>query len=138
MPFRHTLTVRFDEIDRAGIAYFAQVFRYCHVAYEELIAQAVGSLEDLFRSRTWATPMVHAEADYVRPMFVGDVLTIDLQVERLGEKSVTFAYEVRGEDGQPRARVRLIHAFVELEGFVARPVPEAFRAGLVRLGLVPG
>lgn len=138
MPFRHTITVRFDEIDRAGIAFFAQAFRYCHVAYEELLAQIVGPLEELFRTSTWGMPLVHAEADYARPMLLGDVLTIELEVERLGEKSVTFAYRIVGADGAPRAKVKLVHAFVERDGFGPRSVPDAFRDGLRQLGLIEG
>lgn len=49
-------------------------------------------------------PLVHAEADYARPMLLGDVLTIELEVERLGEKSVTFAYRIVGADGAPARR----------------------------------
>ena len=30
MPFARELTVRFHEIDRAGIVYFARVYEYCH------------------------------------------------------------------------------------------------------------
>ncbi len=137
MPFEHTLSVRFDDVDRAGIVYFARVLHYCHVAYEELMAQAVGDLDAFFRTSTWGMPLVHAEADYARPMRLAERLTIALEVERLGDRSVTFAYTVRGaEDGALRARAKLVHAFVELEAFEGIPAPPDFRAALKQLNLV--
>ena len=137
MAFVRDLTVRFDEIDRAGIVYFADVLKYCHIVFEELLEEVTGGLEAFFQAAEWAMPLVHAEADYQAPNRLGDRLTVALTVERLGTTSVTFAYTVRCGDEQ-RATAKLVHAFVDLERFAPIPAPEAFRAGLGRLGLWKG
>ena len=137
MAFEHRLRVRFHEIDRAGIVYFARIFEYCHVAYEDMLCQALGmDMEQYFKTTTWGMPLVHAEADYERPNFLGEYLNIRLEVARLGQRSVTFAYELSGDDGR-RAKVSLTHAFVELASFEPITCPEAFRAGLAKLSLLP-
>lgn len=130
--------VRFHEIDRAGIAYFARAFQYCHEAFEDMLSQALGiDLERFFVESEWMMPLVHAESDYQAPILLGQELRIELSVARLGASSVTFAYRVLGhDDGVERARVRLVHACIARETFQKRPLPESLVAGLKALGLV--
>jgi YbgC/YbaW family acyl-CoA thioester hydrolase len=135
VAFERELVVRFDEIDRAGIVYFADVQKYCHVVYEALMTEVVGDLEAFFAGSGWGMPLVHAEADYARPNRLGETLSVALEVERLGAKSITFAYTVRCQ-GEDRAKVKLVHAFVDMERFAPISAPDAFRAGLRRLGLI--
>jgi 1,4-dihydroxy-2-naphthoyl-CoA hydrolase len=136
VAFEHTLTVRFDEIDRAGIVYFADLLKYCHIAYEELLAQVMGDIEGFFDTSGWGMPLVHTEADFKGPSKLGDRLRIALDVERLGPSSITFAYTIRCGD-ELRATAKLVHAFVDMTRFKAIRAPEPFVAGLERLGLLP-
>lgn len=141
MTFTHEVTVRFNEVDRAGIAFFGRVFEWCHEAYEELFATAGLRIRDMFEKESWAMPLVHAEADYRRPMRLGDRLAIEVRLERLGRRSLSLAYTVRGaEGGAPdedvRATARLVHAFVELDRFAPREVPDKVRDALARMGML--
>ena len=136
MPFETQVTVRFREVDRAGIAFFGQVFDYCHVAYEELLARMFDPIDIAFGREGWGTPVVHAEADFRRPMCLGDRLTVAMELERLGRRSVTFSYRVSGPDDDERAAVRIVHAFADMAAMAPCDVPEAFTAGLKRLGLL--
>ncbi|MGM0578869.1 MAG: acyl-CoA thioesterase [Myxococcota bacterium] len=137
MSFEHEVTVRFHEVDRAGIAFFGRVFEYCHEAFEELLVAADDRLLAVFDTGGWGMPLVHVEADYARPMRMGDRLRVSVGVDRLGERSVTFAFRVVGaEDGALRATVRHVHACVDLERFEGIPVPDRLRDGLTRLGLL--
>jgi YbgC/YbaW family acyl-CoA thioester hydrolase len=123
-------------VDRSGIVYFGRFFEYCHIAYEEMLSAIFGGLEGVFGQRDWGMPLVHAEADYQRPMRLDDTLTIELSIARLGGSSVTFAYRVLGDDGEQRATAQLVHAFVDMETFKGRPAPDEFRQGVRDLGLV--
>lgn len=137
MAFEHTVTVRFHEVDRAGIVFFGRAFEYCHIAFEELLTAALGHVAAGLERGGWGMPLVHAEADYRRPMRMGDRLAIALAVERVGRRSIAFAYAIRGPDGDLRATARLVHAFVDLDGFRPRDVPAELLQGLSRLGLWP-
>ena len=79
-------------------------------------------------------PLVHAEADYHRPLKMGDRIAISMTVEKLGQSSVTFRFVLRGEGGEKRATARLVHAFVNLSDFTKRGVPETLRNALVTMG----
>ena len=71
-------------------------------------------------------------------MRVGDKLRVEPRIERVGRRSVTFAYAIVGDaDGELRATVRLRHAFVEMAGFAACDVPDAFLSAMSELDLLP-
>ena len=127
-PFTHTLHVAFDDIDAAGIVYFARVLDYCHHAWEAFLRERGLPLPSILAG-TWGAPVVHAECDYAKPLRHGDALCIEVVTERIGETSFAMAYVVRGADaGDLRARARIVHVTLELPGFRKIPVPEPFRA----------
>ena len=137
MPFEHVITVRFQEVDRAGIAFFGRVFEYCHVAYEELFRAAGIDLETIFERGVWGMPLAHAEADYSHPMRMGERLRVEVSIDRAGARSLAFAFRVVGaDDGVLRATVRHVHVFVHMDDFTPIPIPADVREALVRMGLL--
>lgn len=100
----------------------------------------MGPLEPFFRNKEWGLPLVHAEADYARPLRIGDRVRVQVAVDRLGEKSITFAYTLTcAATGELRAKVKLVHAFVAIGGaddFKPRAAHPDYVAGLRRLGLL--
>lgn len=137
MAFVCSSTVRFHEVDSASIAYFSRVFEHCHAAYEEMLAAAGLPLATLLSEQDFIMPLVHAEADYRRPLRLGDRLNIELRVERLGASSTTYAYRVLGDAGDLRVEVRLVHAFLDKKTFKPREAPALFLDALRSLGLIP-
>ena len=131
-PFEHQVTVRFADVDRAGIAYFNHVFHWCHLTYEEFLEAGLAQFDDAFGRSGWGTPMVRAEADFQGMMRHGDRLTVRMTVDRIGTKSITFAYDVLGPGGDEdrRAQIRLTHAFVDFKTGKAIPMPGAFEDAL--------
>ena len=82
----------------------------------------------------WGMPLVHAEADFQRPMRMGEELAIQVRVGRMGKTSVTFDFTVVGAaDGEVRATARHIHACVDMTRFVPLDVPVRLREALQEL-----
>ena len=151
--FEHVLTVRFSEVDCAGVVYFQRAFDFAHRAVEDLLAAAGCDIVSCF-ARGFGLPLVHAEADYQRPMMLGERLTVSVSVERMGTSSMTLRYLIYGPGGvtdDVRATVRLVHVAVATDNddpaarsggrarpgaFRGIPLPEVVRDGLKRLGLV--
>ena len=137
MGFQHDLTVRFYEIDRAGIAFFGRVYEYCHAAFEELLSAALGSNEAMFSTHGFGMPLVHSEADYQAPMRMGDRLRIDVTIKKLGRRSITFGYTVVGrDDAVQRANVTLVHVFVDMAKFESIDAPAVLTDALKEMGLL--
>lgn len=129
-PFRMTRRVDFCDTDMAGIVHFANFFRYMEAAEVAFLRARGLSVTMSWRGGEIGFPRVAASCDYVKPARFEDELTVTVTVERLGTKSVTYAFEfTRGEDVLARGkltsvccRVRPGHA---MEGI---PIPADIRA----------
>ena len=69
-------TVRFGDTDAAGVMHFHQLLRWCHEAYVESLERfGIPAAEIFLRPGNIpavALPIVHCEADYLRPLPSGD------------------------------------------------------------------
>ena len=133
-PFVHRLRARFQDVDAAGIVFFARFFEYAHEAFEEWMRAAGLPLGERLRAGDVGMPLVHAEADYHAPTRHDDALALSVRVARLGEKSVGFVIEIASEAGEQRATVRLTHACIDRARFRAMPWPPEMRAALAAAG----
>lgn len=137
MSFVHRTTVRFFQVDRAGILFFGRVFEMCHAAYEEALLASGNRIDAMIASDGVGMPLVHTEADFIAPMRLHDRLDVLPQVEGLSERSVTFGYRIVGsDDGKLRARTKLVHAFVDLKSFKATRAPQHWLRQWVDLGIL--
>jgi acyl-CoA thioesterase FadM len=73
---RHLHRVRFQEIDAAGIVFFARVFDLIHDGYAAFLAARGLPLGELLARSSWVLPLAHAEADFLRPLKLDDELAI--------------------------------------------------------------
>jgi 4-hydroxybenzoyl-CoA thioesterase len=95
-PFRHVMPVRFADVDHAGIVYYPRFFHYFHTAFEEFFRERLGSRSyvALLDEDRIGFPAVSAQCDYKAPLRFGDTMAIDVSIERMGERSITFRYRV--------------------------------------------
>lgn len=128
--FEHSLTVPFQDIDAAGVVFYAHLFRYAHEAYEHFMQHIGCSLQELLAEGSYLLPLVHAEADYRRPLHHADRLTIELWLKTLGQTSFTLGYRVLGDDQTQHARLETVH--VALDRTTQRPLtlPASLREAL--------
>jgi 4-hydroxybenzoyl-CoA thioesterase len=132
-PFVHVHRVRFDEVDAAGIAYFAHFFRWCHDAMEAMLAPL--GYASLVSKRRLGLPAVHVEADFASPLRFGDEVRIAVAVERIGTSSCALRFELERVDGDDHGRVatlRHVVALTHLDEMRSRPLPPDVRALLER------
>jgi 4-hydroxybenzoyl-CoA thioesterase len=135
-PFVHVHHVRFEEVDAAGIVYFAHFFSWCHDAMEALLGTVDGGYAGLVTKRRLGLPAVHVEADFSSPLRFGDDVRIAVSVERLGTSSVALRFDLaRTSDGVHVATLRHVAVLTDLNALRSRPLPDDVRevlAGLVR------
>jgi acyl-CoA thioester hydrolase len=75
-----------------------------------------------------AAPRVRYEVDFESRLWFGQEVTTELELERIGTSSMTFAFEVWGEewDGMPRTRAavgRFVTVHVPAGADAAQPWP---------------
>jgi 1,4-dihydroxy-2-naphthoyl-CoA hydrolase len=119
--------VRFQDIDAAGIVFFARFFEYFHDAFANLLASRGLGLPELLERGEWLAPLVHAEADYRRPLRFGDEARVIVTALDVGQTSMTCHFLVTNAGGETSATGRTVHAFVARPGFQRIAVPEAVR-----------
>lgn len=115
------VTIRFDEADPAGVVFYPRAIALAHAVTEEMIRRSALGWSAWFASPAHAAPLVHAEADFTRPMRAGETFTARARVDKLGNTSVGFVVEFVAADGALAARVRADHVLVDKVG--GRPVP---------------
>lgn len=129
--FQVSLDVRFQDIDAAGIVFFARIFDYAHFAYERFLAEVGLPLHEVLRDGQFAAPLRHAEADYRAPIRYGDVLRIELVLAILADSEITLGFRVVRGDGKVCAVVQTVHTFVSPADFQRRSVPRALVEALL-------
>ena len=87
--------VEFRDTDAAGIMHFASFFPLMESVEHEFLRH-LGLSVIMHETRgpiSW--PRVHAECDFRSAVRFEDLLTIELAIARIGEKSVTYHFAIR-------------------------------------------
>lgn len=123
---RHLL--RFSHCDPAGIVYSPNTFDMINAAVEDWFGEALGlSFADMHIGQRLGFPIVETHCEFLKPSRIGEHLTLQLSVARLGRASVVLhiAGIVAGEE---RMRARHVVAMISLESLRAVPIPPDLRA----------
>lgn len=99
-PFRTQRRIEFRDTDAAGIAHFTAFFNYMEEAEHEFLRSVGLSVisRDVAGVLSW--PRVSAQCDYRGAVRFEDVLDIELSIDRIGEKSVTYHFLFHHAGGQ--------------------------------------
>lgn len=90
-PFVHRRRVRWADVDVAGAVDLGTLTRYTMEALEEWFLNRLGAdWSELQLRRHIATPFVHAELNFHRPVGAGESLEITVTVENVERSSIVF------------------------------------------------
>ena len=129
----HDRTVRFEDIDAAGIVFFARFSNYCHDAMERFFDELPGGYAALIVERKVGFPAVHVDSDFAAPLRYGDVARIEGTVTKLGTTSCHMHFKVmRAKDGTLVATARHVHVCADLATMTKLPFPPDVRTALER------
>jgi acyl-CoA thioester hydrolase len=104
--FRTRRRVEFVDTDTANIAHFSNFFRWMESAEVDFLHARGMSVKMQWHGEPLGFPRVAASCDFLRPVRFEDVIEITVRIERLGTKSVTYAFEFF-HDGVAVARGRV-------------------------------
>lgn len=129
--YKTVCKVNFFDADPAGIIFYANLFRFSHAAYEDFL-KSLKTERDYFFDKELVLPIVHAEADYIKPIKAGDILNITVYVSRLLKSSFELSYVFELPDGSIAARAKTVHVAVSKDSFTKALLPEDLYSGLVK------
>jgi len=118
--------VRMSDTDMAQIIFFANQFRFTHEALEDFFEKIGISFDTLFHRNPFVFVIVHAESDYFLPLRVGDDLSIEVSIEKVGNSSLTFFFRItRGDELVGTSRI--VNVCLDSESRVKMTIPDSFR-----------
>jgi 4-hydroxybenzoyl-CoA thioesterase len=124
--------VRFQHCDPAGIVFYPQYFVMIHELMEDWFTEALGTdYAALVRDQGRGMPAVKIECEFLAPNPLGDVITFELSVARLGASSVTVLVQGKAR-GEPCLRATVVNVHSSLHPLKALAFPEALRAKMQR------
>lgn len=129
MPHSEKRIVAFQDVDAAGIVFYARVFDYFHDAYVAFLRSRGAPLETALRDGAWVAPLRHAAADYRRPLRFGDVITVVLAAIDLEETEYRVTYRIETAEGVA-CEGETVHVSVDPHTFRRTPIPDVLRSAL--------
>lgn len=128
--YSYPTRIRFQDIDAAGIIFYARVFDLFHDAYLAWMGSHGVDFPKVVRDQIWGVPLVHAEADYKKPLLFGDEVAVEITAFEKGTSSLGVRYRVRGaSEDDVRATGTTKHVFVSIAERRPCPIPaEVLRA----------
>lgn len=126
----HNFQVRLQEVDHAGVMFFAHLFNHAHDAYAELMRSLGFPLQQIIETAAYHIPLVHAEADYLAPLRHGQLVEVKTTIERLGNSSFSLQYEFNSHNGLC-ARANTRHVFIDTGTGNPVSIPDKLRQKLM-------
>lgn len=121
--------IRFEEVDAAGIVFFARFLGFAHEAMEQFFGGLPSGYAFLILNRRVGLPAVKVNMSFHAPVKYGDVLRIETSTSHLGNRSATLRYRmIRERDGVLSAEVEHTIVTTNLETLKSCVMPDDVRA----------
>ena len=130
--FRTQRRVEFSDTDMAGIVHFANFFLWMEHVEQEFLRSLGLSVSLAYEGQRIGFPRVSAACDYLSPVTFEDVMDVELSIEKIGTKSITYQF-LFSKDNRPVARASLVSCCVGKTAdrtMAGIPIPASFRAKL--------
>jgi len=129
MKYTYRTTVKLHHTDAAGFLFYSHLFTLAFDAYDAFLNHIGVRIADIIQSSPFLLPYVHAEADFLQPMYVGEKVSIVIEVDYLGKQSFILNYHFKVE-GQLAATASTAHVSIDRQTKKAIELPERLRTGL--------
>jgi 4-hydroxybenzoyl-CoA thioesterase/acyl-CoA thioester hydrolase len=123
--------IEFRDTDAAGIAHFSAFFNYMEEVEHEFLRSRGLSVITRDAEGVLSWPRVSAQCDFQGAVRFEDLLDVELNVDRLGKKSVTYRFVFRHQGEQvAEGRLTAVCCRMEEGGPRSVPIPESMSAQL--------
>ncbi|MHB1335653.1 MAG: acyl-CoA thioesterase [Candidatus Humimicrobiaceae bacterium] len=112
--------IRLFHTDAAGLIFYSNLFNIAYECYEEFLEKSGFSVKKILNDGKLQIPVVHAEADYFKPLRLGDEIKIIMTLNSSGKSSFTLDYILFNECDEKVARVKTTHVLVDVKS--GRPI----------------
>ena len=118
--------VRMFDTDCANVIFFGSQFRYFHEAIEVLFDQIGVPFSVMFSTSPFLFVVVHASADFIKPLTIGDAIEIQTRLKEMGDSSCTLLFEMFRE-GTLVGRGEIVQVCLDAKARTKMRIPDSFR-----------
>ena len=119
--------VRFSYCDPAGIVFYPQYFVMFNGLVEDWFNQGLGvNYAKYITEHRLGFPIVNLSCDFIAPSKIGEMITLGLKLEHLGNSSMKFLATCSYK-GTVRVKARMVLVNMDLDRECAVPLPEDLR-----------
>lgn len=127
--FSTNIKIYFFDADPAGISFYGNIFKYAHAAYEEFM-QSFNDNKNLILNNEYLLPIFKTNANFLKPMSVGENIKIELFLTSLKEYSFEISYNFFNSKNELTAKVQTVHVSVSATTFKKSRLPEELKTKL--------
>jgi 1,4-dihydroxy-2-naphthoyl-CoA hydrolase len=113
MSFRYEYTIQFRDTDAAGVVYFANIVSICHIGYEAALKKSGIDLKLFVTNPDFAIPITHVSADFLKPLYCGDRVIIELNASTIDSCRFEVKYQILTETNQVAATAITKHIAID-------------------------
>jgi 4-hydroxybenzoyl-CoA thioesterase len=129
-PFVVERYVRFAHCDPAGIIFYPQYFVLAHDSKEDWFRAGVRyPFEDMITRDRRGFPIVKLDAEFARASRLGEKISFEIAVRRVGGTSLTLSYRCTC-GGEERMRMTSLLVMVDIDRNAPVPIPDWLRERL--------
>ena len=125
--YTYQTKIKLHETDAAGLLFFSNQFKLVHDAYECVLEGMGLGFAELLHNKSYFLPIVHAEADFKKPLFVGDLVEIQVYTTHVGQTSFTFSYKLLDTRQELVGTAKTVHVTIDKKTKTKVPLPKEMR-----------
>jgi 1,4-dihydroxy-2-naphthoyl-CoA hydrolase len=130
--YKYQTVIRMHLTDAAGVAYFANLFVLAHECYEAFLEEDK-SLGWIVEQGEFVIPIVHAQADYRRPLKLSEKVVVEMALVKTAKSSFELGFTFVNESSQTAAEVKTTHAVLREKTWKPVRIPQFLKTALDRL-----
>jgi len=128
--FYSDMLVRFSHCDPAGIVFYPHYFVMFNGLVEDWFNHGLEiNYADFITERRLGVPIVNLSCDFKIPSKIGEIITLTLNIEHIGNTSLKLAIHAIYEE-ETRLAAQLTLVVTTLDNLRAVPIPDDLRARL--------
>lgn len=125
MTYFYDRRVRMADTDASGVIYFANMQTIALEAFEDFLLSSGFELATMLLSGPLLMPIVHVEADYLAPVYIGEQLRVEMKLLKTGVTSFSLKYNIfSSEHDLVVSTLTMTHVVIAKESKKSVPIPQ--------------
>ncbi len=129
-PYTYSSRVRFTHTDPAGYVFFPRFFDKFQAAVEDWFNFELEiNYAALLLKQGIGLPTAHTECTFLKPCLLGEILDLNVVLQRIGSTSITLAF-VGSVASEQRLNAQSVLVFIDMKDGRPVAIPEEVRTKL--------